>query len=82
MALDNGAQVRSKSPLSALRPLISEDGLIRVDGRFAQSSMDFAEKHPIVLSRNSHLSLLLVREANALTLHGGPQFTRSILSRY
>jgi len=48
----------------------------------ALSPMDYAEKHPIVLARDSHLSLLLVHEAHALALHGGPQLTRTVLSRY
>jgi len=62
-ALSKGDQVSRGSPLSALRPLFSTDGLIRVGGRLALSSMDYAEKHPIVLAKDSHLSLLLVREA-------------------
>jgi len=59
-----------------------QDGLIRVGGRLALSSIDYAEKHPVVLAIDSHLSLLLVRETHALVLHGGPQLTRSVLSRF
>jgi len=44
--------------LSALRPFLSTDGLIRVGDRLALSPMDYAEKHPVVLARDSHLSLL------------------------
>jgi len=61
---------------------LSTDGLIRVGGRLALSSMDYAEKHPVVLAKDSHLSLLLVREVHALALHGEPQLTRSVLSRF
>jgi len=81
-ALSKEDQVSRRSPLSALRPFLSTDGLIRVGGRLALSSMDYAEKHAVVLAKDSHLSLLLVREAHALALHGGPQLTRSVLSRF
>jgi len=74
--------VSRRSPLSTLRPFLSTDGLIRIGGRLALSSMDYAEKHPIVLAKDSHLSLLLIQEAHALALHGGPQLTRSVLSRF
>jgi len=74
--------VSRRSLLSALRPFLSTDELIRVDGRLTYSPMDYAEKHPVILVRDSHLSLLLVHEAHALVLHGGPQLTRSVSSRY
>jgi len=81
-ALSKGNQVSRRSPLSALRSFLSIDGLIRVGGRLALFSMDYTEKHLVVLPRDSHLSLLLVREAHALALHGGPQLIRSVLSRF
>jgi len=58
--------------IPALGTFLLADGLIRVGGRLVLSFMDYAEKHPVVLARDSHLSLLLVREAHALALHGGP----------
>ena len=41
--------------------------------------MSFDEKHPIVLTKSSPLAALLVREAHARTLHGGPQSTSALL---
>jgi len=80
-ALSRGLQVSPSSRLSALRPFISADGLIRVGGRLANAPLSFSEKHPILLAKECHLSLLLVREAHALALHGGPQLTRSVLAK-
>ena len=80
-ALSRGAPVPGRSPLSALRPFCDRDGLIRVGGRLGRSPLTYSERHPIVLSKRSHLSLLIVRDAHIRTLHGGPQLTRSVLAR-
>ncbi|XP_011860279.1 PREDICTED: uncharacterized protein LOC105557609 [Vollenhovia emeryi] len=71
----------AKSPLLPLRPFLDPEGLLRVGGRLQQALLPFDEKHPYVLSKRSHLALLLVREAHANSLHGGPQLTRSLLLR-
>jgi len=55
-----GYQYQS-SRLSALRPFISADGLIRIGGQLANATLSFSKKYPILLAKNSHLSLLLVR---------------------
>jgi len=39
--------------------------------RLANAQLSFSEKHPILLAKNSHLSLLLMREAHAFALHDG-----------
>ncbi|XP_029173243.1 uncharacterized protein LOC114942106 [Nylanderia fulva] len=80
-ALTREAPLSRKSPLRALRPFLGPDGLIRVGGRLENASLNYEEKHPIVLTKRSHLSLLLVCDAHHCTLHGGPQLTRSVLAR-
>lgn len=80
-ALTRGRLLPRRSALRALRPILGPEGLIRVGGRLEQSPLAYEEKHPIVLSKTSHLSLLLVRDAHQRTLHGGPQLTRSVLIR-
>ncbi|XP_029176361.1 uncharacterized protein LOC114944557 [Nylanderia fulva] len=75
--LSRGSQLARRSPLLSLRPFQGQDGLIRVGGRLAHAPLAFAEKPPIVLAKENHLSLLLVRDAHERTLHGGPQLTRS-----
>lgn len=80
-ALTRGDPVPRRSYLRALRPILGPDGLIRVGGRLERSPLSYEEKHPIVLAKSSHLSLLLVRDAHHRSLHGGPQLTRSILAR-
>lgn len=63
-------------PLSVFR---DTDGLYRVGGRLQNSSLSYDAKHPIVLPRESHVSMLLCREAHARTLHGGVQLMRAYL---
>jgi len=46
-----------QSPLLTLQSFLSTDGLIHVGGRLANFSMDYAEKHLVVLARH-HLSFL------------------------
>lgn len=80
-ALSRGEQAQRRSPLSALRPFLGPDGLIRVGGRLQHSTLTYKERHPVILAKRGHLSLLLVRDAHSRTLHGGPQLTRSVLTR-
>jgi len=80
-ALSRGEPVPRRSPLRALRPILGPDGLIRVGGRLEHSPLTFEEKHPVILAKGNHLSLLLARDAHHRTLHGGPQLTRSVLGR-
>ena len=62
---------------------LDEEGLLRVGGRLQAASLNRNQQHPFILAKDSHLSTLLVREAHALTLHGGPQVTRNaILQRF
>ncbi|KMQ90403.1 hypothetical protein RF55_9844 [Lasius niger] len=80
-ALTRGQPLPRRSPLRALRSILGPEGLIRVGGRLEHSPLAYEEKHPIVLAKTNHLSLLLVRDAHSRTLHGGPQLTRSVLTR-
>ncbi|XP_011883908.1 PREDICTED: uncharacterized protein LOC105571050 [Vollenhovia emeryi] len=70
-----------RSPLLPLRPILDRDGLLRVGGCLQEALLPFAEKHLLILVKENYLSLLLVREAHANSLHGGPQLTRSLLLR-
>ncbi|XP_066600953.1 uncharacterized protein [Prorops nasuta] len=77
--------LRAKKPLLRriqllkLHPFLDENGIIRVGGRLIHSALSFTEKHPPILPKRSNLSLLFVRHAHRLSLHGGPTLTLSIL---
>ncbi|KMQ89550.1 hypothetical protein RF55_10814 [Lasius niger] len=66
---------------SSLRPFMDAEGLLRVGGRFQHALLPFSEKYPLILAKDNHLSLLLVRETHSASLRGGPQLTHSFLLR-
>ncbi|XP_066581484.1 uncharacterized protein [Prorops nasuta] len=71
-----------RSMIQKLRPFLDENELIRVGGRFTHSSLLFPSKHPAILPKGSHLSLLFIRQALVLALHGGPSLTLGIILHY
>lgn len=57
--------------LYRLNPFIDEDGVLRVEGRLRYSSLDGSEKHPIVLPKGHHVSVLLIKHYHAKVCHQG-----------
>lgn len=68
-------------PIACLRPFINAHGIICVGGRLGNAKLPDDQKHPILLSKSSHLSVLLVRHWHDLTGHGGPRILSSIIRR-
>ena len=52
-----------------LNVFIDEHGLFRCRGRFANSSLPYEKKYPILLPTNSHLTILVIRDAHKSVLH-------------
>src|SRR5262249_9173386 len=66
-------KVIRRGPLRKLNARLDEEGIIRLGGRIGNANVPFAQKFPIVLPGDSHLSSLLVANAHKLTLHGNVQ---------
>ena len=64
-----------KSDLRSLDPFLDDQGILRVGGRLRRSSLNFPEKHPIILPKRHHLSHLLVRHQHEKVHHQGRQIT-------
>ena len=62
MDLINKRQVSKKSSIKSLNPFIDESGLIRVGGRFRRASLEYDEKHQIILPKESYLTAFIIRE--------------------
>ena len=58
-----------------LNVFIDEHGLFRCRGRFANSSLPCERKYPILLPTNSHLTILVIRDAHESVLHNGVRET-------
>ena len=56
-------------------PFVDDSGVIRVGGRLSQMSDSVHFKNPIILSKNSLFSTLVIRHSHLLTGHGGKGFT-------
>lgn len=70
-ALEAGHGVSSKSPLYTLSPLKDPEGILRVGGRLAQSSLPYSEKHPIILDRSHRFTYLMAKRVHDLNYHAG-----------
>ena len=64
-------ELAKTSQLYRLNPFIDEDGVLRVGGRLRYSSLDGSEKHPIVLPKGHHVSVLLIEHYHAKVCHQG-----------
>ena len=53
--------IKTLSSLYKLDPFVDEDGILRVDGRLRRVSLSDDMKFPIILPRNSHVTMLIVR---------------------
>ncbi|XP_043862253.1 uncharacterized protein LOC122756499 [Drosophila santomea] len=72
------------SPLVNLFPFIDQHGLLRACGRLtASKTLQYDERHPIILPYDCRLSRLIVQFTDQITLHGGSQLiVRLIRSKY
>jgi hypothetical protein len=60
--LKSGELPPSKSRLSKLDSIITEDGLLGVRGRLINSDRPYEERHPIILDGNDTTTQLLVQD--------------------
>ncbi|XP_008188328.1 uncharacterized protein LOC103310788 [Acyrthosiphon pisum] len=78
--LATSARVSSKH-LSRLRPFLDPAGVIRVGGRLRYSDLNYGCKHPMLLAKQSHLSLLICHRWHKITCHAGPRIMSALISR-
>ena len=56
-------------------PFVDDHGVIRVGGRLSRMSGSIEFKNPVILTKNSPFSALVIRRSHLLTGHGGKGFT-------
>ena len=74
-----GKSVHKSSPLRDLDPYLDNDHLLRVGGRLANADISNEEKFPIILPKNHHVSLLILRHFHEQVYHQGRQITHGAL---
>ncbi|XP_033229750.1 uncharacterized protein LOC117181300 [Belonocnema kinseyi] len=73
--------VSKSSLLLKLLPFLDSNGLLRLGGRLTYAALDYEERCPYILPKDSPLTTLIVRNGHQFMLHGGPQLTLSYLRR-
>ncbi|KAM7373874.1 hypothetical protein PAMP_006564 [Pampus punctatissimus] len=73
-ALQANKVMPTNSPLHKLSPTL-EGNLICVGGRLKHSQLTCEEKNPVILAKDSHVSLLLVRHHHEQVRHQGRHLT-------
>ncbi|XP_036150704.1 uncharacterized protein LOC105833904, partial [Monomorium pharaonis] len=74
-ALQSNSPLPKTHAFSRLTAYIDAQGVIRVGGRLAHSSLSPDGKHPAILPHHSHLTSLIIAHSHQRTLHGGTQLT-------
>ena len=69
LSFQRSGQVHKRSSILSLNPFVDEEGLLRVGGRLKQSSPPYDEKHPIMIPKNSHIAVLIIRHYHAMVKH-------------
>lgn len=72
-ALQNGKPLPKGSNISSLNPFLDENGLIRVGGRLQRSSLQFNQKHQLLLPQKHHITQLVIKQLHHKHLHLGPR---------
>lgn len=77
-ALSAGKSVSRGSSIYKLDPCL-EDGFLRVGGRLSKAALPEDSKHPIILSKEQHISTLILKNIHEQVGHSGRNDTRSKL---
>ncbi|XP_049323488.1 uncharacterized protein LOC125783001 [Astyanax mexicanus] len=79
VALSSGKyEVRKDSTIHRLNPVLEHE-LLRVGGRLCNAAMPEEIKHPIILSKDQHVSKLILKHIHEQVGHGG---RNQVLSKY
>ena len=78
-SLQQSKCVSKRSSLVHLSPFLDEYGILRVGGRLKRVSIPLHEKHPIIIPRNSHIAVLIIRHYHEMVKHQGCNFTEGAI---
>ena len=69
-ALQRGKKLPRESRILEFRPVLNEDGLLRVGGRLAHADLPMQSKHPVLLAEH-HITQCLLKNYHEQLLHQG-----------
>lgn len=71
--------VHPGSRIRNLNPFVDGKDILRVGGRLKHSTLNYNEKHPIILPNKNHFTNLIIQNTHIRTCHGGPQLMMATL---
>ncbi|XP_049315814.1 uncharacterized protein LOC125779230 [Bactrocera dorsalis] len=71
--------IDKKSSLLVLNPFLDTKGLLRANGRLANSSLTYNERHPLIIPEKSRLATLLLKYIHILMLHAEHRLMQYII---
>ena len=77
--IQSNSSLPKDSSLSALSPILGQDGLLRVGGRLRHSRLETGEKMPVIIPGKHHIATLLVRHHHGMIQHQGRHLTEGAL---
>ncbi|XP_064647104.1 uncharacterized protein LOC135499961 [Lineus longissimus] len=77
--IEQDGRLKKGSKLSNLDPFLDKEGLLRVGGRMRRSSCPQEIKHPLILPKKSHVTLLIIRDSHDKIAHQGRGMTMNQL---
>ena len=78
-AQERKANMKASCSLYKLDPFIDADGMLRVDGRLKRSSLSDDVKFPIILPRDGHITMLILKYFHERTRHQGKGMTLNVI---
>ena len=78
---DDRKTLMKRSSVYKLDPFIDERGLLTVGGRLRKSNLHFIDVHPILLSKDSCITRLIVEWCHQKTAPGGRRLTINEIRR-
>ena len=73
------ANIKTCSSLYKLDPFLDADGILRISGRLRRASLSDDVKFLIILPRDSHVTMLIVKHFHESTTHQGKGMTLNVI---
>jgi hypothetical protein len=71
--------VKKSSEIYQLSPMLTERGLLCIEGRLSRSSLPSAHKHQIILPKKHYIAVLIARHYHELSGHSGKEYVLALL---
>ena len=71
--------VPKSSKLYRLDPFVDNNGVLRVGGRLRRATLEFGEKHPVLIPKKNHVADLITRHYHRQVHHQGRQITHGAI---